>query len=205
MRKEKLYLESDELLQRISDIAEKVTFLSSGKIRYEEMIALPHFGQIILRFDRVCPPASLDQLDREETWLRVIAGEDFLVDFLGSVYAAAGVDQTGLDEKLAVLAQRYASEKCLDSVHAPFRREDGITLLREAGLAPTLPVWEIQIDGDGILLLTMGEETRPAVTVSGCPGLSVGCVSQAACTGLILAAFHAHRNHISLGRALVGS
>lgn len=202
MRKEKLYLESDELRQRISDIADKVALLSSGKIRYEEMIALPYFGQIILRFDHVCPPASLDQLDREETWLRVIAGEDFLVDFMGSVYQAAGVDFTGLDERLPALTERYASEKCKDSVHAPFLREDGRTLLREAGLAPTLPVWEIQVDGDEILLLTMDEEPRPAISVSGCSGLSAGCVSQPACTGLYLAALHAHRKQISLGRAL---
>lgn len=202
MRKEKLYLESDELRQRISDIAEKVTLLSSGKIRYVEMIALPYFGQVILRFDRLCPPTCLEQLDREETWLRVLAGEDFLVDFLGAVYLAAGVDFTGLDERLPALAERYASEKCKDSIHAPFLREDGRTLLREAGLAPTLPVWEIQINGDEIQLLTMDEETRPATPVSTCPGLSVGCVSQPACTGLYLAALHAHRKQISLGRAL---
>ncbi len=202
MRKEKLYLESDELQQRISDIAEKVTVLSSGKIRYEEMIALPYDGQIILRFDHECPPTSLEQLDREEAWLRAAAGEDFLVDFLGSVYLAAGVDFTGLDEKLPILEERYASEKRLDSIHAPFLREDGKTLLQEAGLAPTLPVWEIQINGEEILLLTMGEDTRPAIPVPGCPGLSEGSVSQHACAGLYLAVSYAYRNQISLGRAL---
>ena len=203
MIKEKLYLESDALLQRIRAIAEQVSVSSDGKIRYEEMIALPYYGQIILRFDHRGSSISISQLDREETWLRAVAGEDFLVDFMGAVYSAAGVDLSGLEEKLPSLAERYAGEKCEDSVHAAYLREDGRTLLREAGLDPTTPVWEIQTGEEGILLLTLGDKSRPAISVPGCPGLSVGCVSTLACTGLIRAESFAHRNRISLARALI--
>lgn len=203
MIREKLYLENDSLLQRIYAIAEKVSVSSAGKIRYEEMIALPFFGQIILRFDYLGPTISISQLDRDESWLREVAGEDFLVDFMGSVYSAAGADLSGIDKKLPVLAERYAGEKWPDPPHAPFLREDGRTLLQEAGLDPSLPVWEIQTDGNEILLLSIGQETRPAIEVPGVPGLSVGIVSGAACTGLYRAALFAHKNHISLVRTLI--
>ena len=202
MRERKLYLQNEDLQKRVREIAEEAARAFAGKVRYEEMIALPHFGQIMLRFDHVRSDLSLDRLDREEALLRKIAGEDFLVDFMGSVYAAAGVELSALDERLPGLAVRFRGEGHHDSCHGAFLREDGKQLLKKAGLDPALPLWEIQMEGEDFLLLTMGPESIAAAPVPGCEGLSVGCVSEAACTGLFGAATFAQRKRISLARAL---
>ena len=202
MREEKLYLQSDALQKRIQEIAAATELASKGRIRYEEMIALPYFGQIMLRFDLADPSVTLDQLEWDEVRLRAIAGEDFLVDFMGDVYASAGVDLSKLEEKLPELAKRYEKERCRDSVHAPFLRADGRALLQEAGMDPDLPLWEIQIDGDEILLLTMDKEPKPAIEIPGRPGLFAGSVSELASKGLFRAALFAARNRVSLARVL---
>lgn len=197
-----LYLQSEELQRQIREISAAAEIQYGGKVRFEEMIALPFFGQIILRFDFVGAVEGLEELDRLENELRDLAGPDFLVDFMGSVYAAAGTDLSGLEERLPALSARYEKEKRPDSVHAHLLLKDASVLLREAGMDPGIPVWEIQIEQGRITLLTMGEIAKPASRVRAHGDLFIGSVSQRACTGLFRAALYAERSRLSLARVL---
>ena len=55
-------------------------------LSYEEYIALPYYGQIILRFMLHEDTVTLDDLDRYENLLNSIVGDEFLTDFMGTVY-----------------------------------------------------------------------------------------------------------------------
>ena len=197
-----LYLQSEGLKKQIREIAAEAESKFGGKVCFEEMIALPFFGQIILRFDFLEAAAGPEKLDRLENELRDMAGPDFLVDLMGSAYASAGIDLSGLEERLPALSARYEKEKRPDSVHAHLLLKDASVLLREAGMDPGLPVWEIQIEQGRITLLTMGEDAKPAFPVRAHGDLFVVGVSGLAYTGLFRAALYAGRMRMSLARVL---
>ena len=46
-----MFLRSKLLSERIQEIAAKAAAISEGVLLFEEFIALPHYGSVILRFD----------------------------------------------------------------------------------------------------------------------------------------------------------
>ena len=196
-----MYLKSEGLLRRIREIAAEADRRSQGKIRYEEYIALPEYGQIILRFAYEADPVSADDLDHAEALLYEIVGDEFLVDFMGSVYRRAGADLSDTEARFAEMAARYGGEELAPSVHAAGIRADAACLLEQAGLPPDRRVWEIQIDGDELLLLVFGGSGAPFQAVT--DGLTVGEVDEKPCLGLFRAAIRAKTNRVSLLRLLL--
>ena len=197
-----LYLLGQGLQNRIDRIAEEAESRSKGEIRFEESIALPYYGQIILRFSLERDEVSMTDLDACEALLYEIAGDEFLVDFMGSVYRKAGVDYTRLGETLVRLAAELPNEELPPSVHSAGIRADAAYLLKKAGLEPTEKVWEIQIEDGEQLLLLMGRCDRPIKVSDDCPGLRVAEVREEPCIGLMKAAVYARKRGISLARLL---
>lgn len=198
-----MYLQNESLINRIREISAEAARRSKGQIGFEEHIALPEYGQIILRFSLETKTVSPDELDRWEALLYEIVGDEFLVDFMGSVYEKAGVDLHAAEHYFAAMADRYAGEELTPSVHAAGIREDAVYLLKKAGLSADTSVWEIQVDGSELLLLIFGKSGKPVRAVEEQPGLLVGEVDETACLGLFKAALYAKRNHISLARVLL--
>ena len=87
-----MYLTNEKLLKRIQDISNEAELASNHALSFEEYIALPFFGQIILRFTLNLDKYTLDDLDRYESLLNDIAGEEFMTDFMGVVYKKVGVE-----------------------------------------------------------------------------------------------------------------
>lgn len=200
-----MYLSNDNLQKRIYEISAQVETLSDGIIRYEEIIALPYFGAIILRFSVAGASVSLEELDRYEALLYEIVGDEFLIDFMGSVYQSAGVRYENFGRTLEKLADQYKNEAWKPTVHAEGIQCDARELLRTAGLDPELPVWEIQPEEDETLLYVMGEGEKPlAQTTFGGKHLRVVETPKKPCIGVFLAACYAKRNAVSLGRLLSG-
>lgn len=196
-----MYLNSEGLLSRIREIAAEADRRTQGRLRYEEHIALPAYGQIILRFTLEAERVSPDELDRYEALLYEIVGDEFLIDFMGSVYRRAGADLADMDARFAEMAARYADEKLDPSVHAAGIRADAAKLLEKAGLSPGARVWEIQADGDELLLLVFGKSGTPLRTVD--DSLKAGEVDELPCLGLFRAAVHAKKAKVSLARVLL--
>lgn len=198
-----MYLQNESLINRIREISTEAARRSKGQISFEEHIALPEYGQIILRFSLETKTVSPDDLDRWEALLYEIVGDEFLVDFMGSVYEKTGVDLQAAEHCFAAMADRYAGEELAPSVHAAGIRADAAYLLKKAGLSADARVWEIQVDGSELLLLIFGKSGKPVRAVEGQAGLFVGEVDETACLGLFKAALYAKRNHISLARVLL--
>lgn len=196
-----MYLKSEGLLSRIREIAAEADRRTQGQIRYEEYIALPAYGQIILRFTLEAEHVSPDDLDRYEALLYEIVGDEFLIDFMGSVYRRAGVDLSDTEARFAEMAARYGGEELDPSVHAAGIRADAVRLLEKAGLPPDRRVWEIQIDGGELLLLVFGKGGTPLRAVD--DSLTVGEVGELPCLGLFRAAVHAKKAKVSLAGLLL--
>ena len=170
---------------------------------YEEFIALPYFGQIILRFTINKEEYSLEDLDQYEIILNRIAGKDFLCDFMGDAYRKAGVDYSKLDQRMIQMNERFADEQMHQSSHSARIAADAALLLKAAGLPGDRRVWEIQVEDDEYTLLLMGKESKSIVSITDPIKLSVMEVNERICTGLIKGAFYCRRNHISLVRILL--
>ncbi len=200
-----MYLSNDVLQNRINEIAAQAETRSDGIIRYEERIALPYYGTIILRFSLASVSASLEDLDCQEALLYDIVGNEFLVDFMGSVYQSAGVPYENWEQTLAGFADKFKDEAWKPTVHAAGIQSDAKALLQKAGLDPNLAVWEIQPEDDETLLLVMGEAEKVlAQAMDGEKPLRVVEIPHKPCRGLFLAACYAKRNRVSLGRLLSG-
>lgn len=199
-----MYLSNEELQGRITQIAAAAAEKSGGVVVYEEQVALPAFGQIVLRFDLKRDTVSLCELDAWEAMLNELAGAAFLVDFMGSVYQKAGVDYTRLDARCRNLAAELSAEAVTASVHAPGLAADAAELLTLAGLDSTQQVWEIQPDGDRWLLLILGRQNRKIKEIDAFVHLTVGEVDETPCLGLVKATFAARRQKRSLARFLLG-
>ncbi len=200
-----MYINSAQLALKIKSIAKQADALSGHALAYEEMVALPCFGQIILRFALNTGTYTPDTLDKYESMLYSIAGGGFMTDLMGSVYRKAGVDYASLDRRLLELNDRFKDEKIVPSAHAGGIRADASSLLSIAGLETGLPVWEIQADGGEYMILVFGNESRKLASLETPIKLTVAETDARMCTGLIKAAVYCKRNNISLIRILADS
>ena len=198
-----MYLTNEKLFKRIQDISNEAELASNHALSFEEYIALPFFGQIILRFTLNLDKYTLDDLDRYESLLNDIAGEEFMTDFMGVVYKKVGVDFSTLDQRLIEITPPFSDEEIPDSIHADGVREDAADLLKKVGLDTNIPVWEIQIEEDENNLLLLGKENKLLFTVDDPMRLSVMEVDGNRATSLIKAAFYCKKNGVSLARVLL--
>lgn len=198
-----MYLYGEAIQSRIHEVAAAATAFTKGRIRFEELVALPYFGTIILRFDLAEETISLNDLDRWEAMLYDLVGDEFLVDFMGSVYQRAGVRYDSFEQILSRLSVKCQNEPWGVTVHAEGIRKDARELLTIVGLDPELPVWEIQPNADDIRLLIMGEEERSLAQTEGERRIEAEEVRKERCTGLFLAACRAKRIRVSLARLLL--
>ena len=198
-----MYITSEKLKKRIEEITREANERIDCPIHLEEYIAIPCFGQIILRFMLEGEDYTLEDLDRYERELYQIAGNEFLVDFMGSVYRKAGVDYADLDRKMLLMEQEYRDEPLLSSVHSEGIQADARELLRAAGMDPERKVWEIQLEDGAFTLLLMGTENRTIREMEEPVRLAVMETKEAACTGLMKAAMRSKRLGVSLGRLMM--
>ena len=198
-----MYITGEAVTRRIAEIAKEADARSGHTVSYEEYIAIPYVGQIILRFNLNRETFTPDDLDRYEQMLAEIAGDEFLVDFMGSVYRKAGVDFASVWDRLADMRETYAGETIPPSVHSSGIAADVKTLLNLAGIDENRQAWEIQVDGDEYTLLLFGEEGKTLARLEEPLKLTVAETRQAHCEGLIRATAYCRRNGISLVRILL--
>ena len=189
--------------EKIKEISLNVYKATDGLVEYEEFIAIPYFELIVLRFNLNKNTTTLEELDKYESIIYEIVGDEFLVDFMGSVYQRAGVNYPILENKFKELNKQYQNEKC--DIVCPFLKEineDKEALLKLADLPLDIPVWEIQYDEDEIALLLLGKESKAIKELTGENKIFIREAPKEACVGLLKACFYAKRKKISLARLL---
>ena len=198
-----MYTDSNSFRDYLSLMNDEVKGFTQGKVVFEEYIIVPYFGFIILRFNLNDEHVSIDDLDYYENKLYEIVGDDYFVDFMGSVYRSVGVDFNNVSSKLKELKEKYKNEDI--TFNPPYKNEiqkDANELLNRAGLELNQKVWEIQDENEEINLLILGKEHKLIKTIDGDKSLNVIETGEEECLGLIKAIFYAKRNKISLGRLL---
>lgn len=198
-----MFINSDQLRGRIKSISDEVYKKSNGSIVFAEYIALPFFGQIILRFDLSDHAYNIDDLDHYEAFLYGIVKDEFLVDFMGEVYRKVGIDYQSLEDIFVKCLSFYDGEYSYKSVYAEKIETDAKYLLDLCGLSKSEPVWEIQVEEEVYLLLfgesnqKLGRYMEDDLTVN------VFSANADACHGLAKAAFYSKHFNVSLARALL--
>lgn len=195
----KLFIESEELVSKIKTVANEIFEQTDHKVIFEEFIALPYFGgNIILRFNLDTNNYTLDDLDHYETIMNHIVGNEFLVDFMGTVYKNAGVDYKNLENKLLSFKIRYQDVVIPTSIHFAKIQADTQYLLRKCNLPENTEVWEIQVENP-MPLLILGETNRLLKKID---NINVMETRKDACEGLMRATIFAKEKGISLGRMI---
>ena len=197
-----MFMTGEWLQQRLAALNKRVMEATNGSVHLEEHIALPAYGQIIARF-QTDSVSSITEVDELEQRIQGLAGEEFLVDFMGSVYRQLGVEYSRLDEINERLGQRFKEEPIQQGPYAEQIVKDAQTLLLQCGFSDTVPVWEIQWENDEYYLLLLGEKSRAIRSIASQPPIHVSEVNKARCDGLMRAAFAARRLGVSLGHLML--
>ena len=198
-----MYITSEKLKSRIEEVEREVNERFDRHILLEEYIGLPYFGQIILRFMLEGEDYTLEDLDRYERELYQIIGDEFLVDFMGSVYRKVGVDYSDLGKIFRAMESEYRDEVVEPSIHSEGIRTDAKELLKAAGMDPEQRVWEIQLEDGSYTLLLLGKKNREILEMQEPVRLLVHEAGETECTGLIKAAIRCKRLGVSLGRLMM--
>lgn len=198
-----MFINSEQLINKIKLVSDEITLRSNGKITFEEYISLPYYGYIILRFNLNENCYSIADLDRYEAMMYDCAKDDFLIDFMGNVYRKISIDYCKMDKLCSDCLVCYRNEKLNPSSYAKLIENDAKQLLASCGFSIDLPIWEIQIDDEIHLFIlsdkneALGQYNQNGMTIN------VYYAASKACEGLIAAVFYAKRNNISLANALM--
>lgn len=199
-----MYIRSQEFKDEISSAIKNVETLTNGELCFDEWIALPYYGHIILRFDLLKENYTLEDLDHYEALLNERANSDFLYDFMGSVYKKVGLDTKDLNTYFLKCQKVYGNVEIGPSIFKEKICADARYILEKCGLKKDLPVWEIQDDDEELYLLILGDKSdliKKAVV----DDLKIVVIEteKAMCEGLMKAAIFARKNKISLVRAIL--
>lgn len=198
-----MFTEGKMFCKQLDQIKKKVAKLTDCKATFEEYVIVPYFGFIILRFNISDNIVTLDELDKYETLLYEIVGNDYLIDFIGSVYRSVGVNFETLPNKLKQLSNEYINENIeFDPSYKQNIQNDAESLLAKVGLSLNHKVWEMQIEENEINLLILGKDNGLIKTIQDKTKINVIETNEEECTGLVKAIFYARRNKISLARLL---
>lgn len=201
-----MFIKSHELLERIQKVSDDINKRSGGLIVFEEYIAVPIFGFVTLRFELLSEAVTLAELDGFEKLMQEAAGDEFQVDFMGSVYKKAGVSLQAMQARFARCRGAYEGETMAPSPYADRIRADAAALLKLFSLPEDSPVWEIQVSDELDMLVFGNERSEPRRYES--DGLAVNLFTLSPADridseGLVRALFHAKRNGISLASAVM--
>lgn len=197
-----MFLTSELLRERLVQLERKVKEATQGALWLEEYVAVPAYGQIMARFQTI-EPVTPEKVDQWERLLRELAGDEFMVDFMGNIYRQLGIDYARLDEINERLGRQYFEEPILRGPYTEQIQADARELLLQCAMPEDAPVWEIQWEDNEYVLLLLGQEHRAIRTVESDPHIHVQEVNGSLCEGLMRAAFAAKRMGVSLGRLML--
>lgn len=194
---------STELLCRIGEIADRVFLSTDGIVMFEEYILLPYYGNIVLRFDLKLNEYTIDDLDEYESIIYKITGDEFLIDFMGSVYRKVGMSYDNFNNTLRVCAAKLREEPILPSVYSKDMINVTNQLKELLGLSENEKIWEVQPDDEPLILLLAKQEGNIEKLYVAGQCYHIGKVDELCCEGLMRAAFCAKRTRCSLARILI--
>ena len=193
-----MFITSKQLKERIQIVSNEISLRSGGKVTFEEYISLPYYGYIILRFNLNEDHYTMADVDRYESMMYDCVGDEFLIDFMGDVYRGIGIDFRNMEKLFIDCLELCRGEKLFKSSYAEMIENDAKQLLALCNLPTNLPVWEIQIEEE-ILLLILGDSNKLLGRYEiNDTVINVYQVASKPCEGLVSAAFYARRNKISL-------
>ncbi len=198
-----MYCTSNEFLKKMHVYIDEIEKKSEGVLIFVEYILLPYFGNAILRFDIDKENYILADLDKYEAFMQDIVQDEFLVDFMGSVYQKVGFEPLMYEEKFRKCYYKINHVPIVYSDYRDMLNKDAISLLNQCGQSAEARVWEIQIE-ENINLYILGKANQKIGTYALEENtIHVYEVEEIPCIGLMKASMYAKLQHISMVRVLL--
>ena len=143
-------------------------------------------------------------MDKYEVIMNKIVGNEFLVDFMGSVYKKIGVDYSRLDNIMNRFKDVYGNEEIIHSCYDDLLNAGTREILEKCGWDSDTEVWEIQYE-DEINIFILGKEHKELKVVELEKKYNFYEIDKSKCEALMKATFFAKRNNVSLGRLMLMS
>lgn len=198
-----MYCTSQEFLNKMRNYIDQIEAGSNGILRFEEYIPLPHFGHTILRFNISKETYTIPDLDNYEAFMQSIVKDEFLVDFMGTVYQKVGFAPWMYEDTFRKCYHKYNAVPIIEGNHKALLTQDTFSLLNQCGFSTEAKVWEIQPEED-ISFFLLGDKNRKIDTYPFRDHtVHLYEVEQIPCIGLMKAIMYAKSQHISLIHALL--
>ncbi len=205
-----MYILSKFFLAKISAAINRVKS-ALPELEFDEYIAIPDFGaNVILRFDYVGnEKISPDALDALESRLREQVGAEFMANLMGDASRQCGVDFSRLNEILIRIDESSSASIRTCEAHSDGLTSDCADIRRLFGLPDRFPIWEIQNNPGGLLVLALHapDEQPPFIdresTLGGHPVRVRFLPDDGSFRGLMKAASLAHENGTSITSVLL--
>lgn len=151
-----MYILGQSLSDKIHSAVERVKAVLP-ELAFDEYIAIPAFGSnIILRFEYVgTQPMNLEKLDALESRLRELVGEDFMANLMGDASRHCGMDFSRLNEILVRIDADESTSVRTCGTHVEGLTADCAAIREHFGLSSDVPIWEIQANPEGLLVLAL--------------------------------------------------
>ena len=181
------------------------------ELEFDEYIAIPAFGSnIILRFEYAGKePLTLPDLDALECRLRELVGENFMANLMGDASRQCGLDFSRLNEILVRIDANESASIRTCPAHIDGLTADCTAICEHFGLSSDVPIWEIQVNPEGLLVLAlhpMNEHPPFADRESSLDGQSVRIhflPDDGSYRGLMKAASRAAEENVSITHVLL--
>ncbi len=159
-----MYVTSQELVNDINLTINRVDLIFGGRLKFDEYIAIPCYGtNIILRFSFIGNDnLTLQEIDELEESLRQTVGERYFGNLMGTVYQKQGLDYTKIKSITQKIDSLIDIEIITNYFHKTELGNDCSQLKSLFNLTETPNIWEIQVNEDEILVLTLYSGERPA-------------------------------------------
>ncbi len=148
MKADSIYSLSDQLKEKITALAGLVERNFSYRVKLEEYIVLPDYGQrVVLRFGLKVDFSAPEKADEIESMIRELVGDDYWAVLEGRVFYKFGFSPEILESQLSIINNNLPDHilELPETIHSQKLREDAKIIRKVLKLPKDCHIWEIEV------------------------------------------------------------
>lgn len=216
----KLYSLSNNLKEKVLDMAKIIEHELNGMVKFAEYIILPDYGEkVVIRFDLINGEnIGLKELDDIENTMRSILGKDYWGNILGNNYEKLGFNRDLMLDSLKNIDLNVDDKSIYyeETSYCRYIKNDKEQIRKFLNLTPQQKIWEIQVfngeDVDASILIidesvesdnSYGKLSEKVLKIDDQIVKVIYLRNHKSFNGIIKAYFMAEQNNISLQHMII--
>ena len=216
----KLYSLSNNLKEKVLDMAKIIEHELNGMVKFAEYIILPDYGEkVVIRFDLINGEnIGLKELDDIENTMRSILGKDYWGNILGNNYEKLGFNRDLMLDSLKNIDLNVDDKSIYyeETSYCRYIKNDKEQIRKSLNLTPQQKIWEIQVfngeDVDASILIidesvesdnSYGKLSEKVLKIDDQIVKVIYLRNHKSFNGIIKAYFMAEQNNISLQHMII--